>query len=448
MSSQEDSSNSILSKAEEISVKLSTMETNTASLNYDEIQPKLDEISNSLDVAKLSWDSNTTMFTNSLDTVVEQASSLSHFDFKALSSIACQSVHEISSTVNKCILNPDVVDKVSSAISQNLSNNDDLPLNKCVSEISSKIDKLLDKRVRHEESLATEEKRSYSWVDVATSDRNHVVRGGNMTNSPSKPSTKSLSIGNNEKKTQDNVMDEKKTVTISNAFDPALNSSAKIKSVFNTHFKKMGITHCKRSMNGYILIEVDTVENAQEVVTKWDGKKFFVHNGPNAKDTSAIILEDARAKAVMEDVDKDILDEEITEQLRKDFKGASARRFINRNGPTFSVLVTFSSKAELERAQRDHVYVNNMHFHLRPYTSRPRIIQCFNCNRFGHIVGTCERAICCAVCSGPHKDTDCKIKKDNEADKYKCSNCGKNHTAFDRSCETFLKMSKSVKAQS
>lgn len=79
----------------------------------------------------------------------------------------------------------------------------------------------------------------------------------------------------------------------------------------------MEITHCKRSMNCFILIEVDSAASARKVVKDWDREQFFLDQTSKSvnKATTAVVLEDARAKVVIVDVDKDLTDEEMTKEL-------------------------------------------------------------------------------------------------------------------------------------
>ena len=62
-----------------------------------------------------------------------------------------------------------------------------------------------------------------------------------------------------------------------------------------------------------------------------------------------------------------------------------------------------------------------------------RTTQCFNCQRFGHIAKSCTVGSKCGQCAGAHNTKECKGKHD-----ARCSNCGRNHTAWDVRCPTKL----------
>ena len=266
----------------------------------------------------------------------------------------------------------------------------------------------------------------------------------------SSPGLSSNNETNMARKTvQDNKsmdMDVTKTISIANAVDKDLSSSARIKSVFNKIHKGMLIKHCKRTMNGFILIEVDTVENAKNDVSTWDPEKHFSFKDKdgNARKTSAVLLEDARAKGVIADVDKELTDEEMTKDLQVTYSKATAKRFRNKIGPTYSVLLTFNSNEDLEHGIANNVTVCDIPFRVRVYESKKRVLQCYKCNGFKHVASVCSKEQVCAFCGEGHKESDCRVKEESQRAKFKCSNCGKNHSAFEKTCEEYLKMVKSL----
>ena len=417
-------------------------------IDCGELKQKIDGACICVESLKGSWENSTTQFSSALETVVDKASKLDHFDFKALSATATKTINDISGTVNRCMLEPKVVEKMSESISECLSKKEILP-KAMQQQLSDTIKEEVEKTNKKIDEMA-EKAPAPSWAALATENREQWqiagARGKAMRKNSSLSAPNPSYTGPSQ---QTKEMDVTKTISIGNAHQPELASSAKIKSAFNKCFPNMEITHCKRSMNGYVLVEVDTVENAKKVVAEWKSSTFFVDgNSKEKKETTAVLLEDARAKAVIMDVDKDLSDEDITRELRKDYAKSSARRFKNARGPTYSVLLTFNSKEDLLRAERSPISIFQMRFRIRPYTNRPRIIQCFKCNKFGHIAPTCRHERSCTFCTLQHTDEECMIKKDTRKEDYKCSNCGKNHTAFDRSCEAYQKMVQSVKDQS
>lgn len=60
-------------------------------------------------------------------------------------------------------------------------------------------------------------------------------------------------------------------------------------------------------------------------------------------------------------------------------------------------------------------------------------LQCFRCQRFGHVAFRCTAKEACAFCAGPHASRDCGQERGRGL-KARCANCGGEHPAFFRSC--------------
>ena len=65
------------------------------------------------------------------------------------------------------------------------------------------------------------------------------------------------------------------------------------------------------------------------------------------------------------------------------------------------------------------------------------VIQCYNCQAFGHISNNCHKKPKCMKCAGDHNSRDCLIKE--KIKKPKCVNCDGDHVASDVSCSEYLK---------
>ncbi|KAI1003133.1 hypothetical protein K3495_g5079 [Podosphaera aphanis] len=62
-----------------------------------------------------------------------------------------------------------------------------------------------------------------------------------------------------------------------------------------------------------------------------------------------------------------------------------------------------------------------------------RAMQCFNCQRYGHIAKMCTPEAKCGKCAGGHNTRECSGKQE-----VRCSNYGKKHTSWDQSCPVRL----------
>lgn len=58
-----------------------------------------------------------------------------------------------------------------------------------------------------------------------------------------------------------------------------------------------------------------------------------------------------------------------------------------------------------------------------------RAIQCFNCQKYGHIAKVCTAEARCGQCAGNHNTRECSGKQET-----RCSNCGRKHTSWHQSC--------------
>ena len=70
-----------------------------------------------------------------------------------------------------------------------------------------------------------------------------------------------------------------------------------------------------------------------------------------------------------------------------------------------------------------------MSYKVEKFIKQP--IQCYKCNKFGHLAKKCSNVQVCSKCSGDHSHNECV------AQQLKCSNCGEAHSSFDRSCSVY-----------
>ena len=71
---------------------------------------------------------------------------------------------------------------------------------------------------------------------------------------------------------------------------------------------------------------------------------------------------------------------------------------------------------------------------IEPYRKKS-IIQCYRCQRYGHIASETER---CGRCSGDHKMRYCS------SNVLKCSNCRGNHVSSDNRCPKFQEVKQKI----
>ena len=452
------SSNDVVSSIVQIKKMAETTTDSLRSIDFKETAAEYKETVQELKVnteeLALTVNSNMTNLCQSTENALERIGCIDKIDINGLStslntldnvcrdqitqtSSLTEALKDVSGMVNGSIITEHVVSQLATMISkeiiQDQQNNEPIPRTKTYSSAAA------------ESSL-----RPFPTTRV--SERNHELSTNSSVPSSSSlsPSSSSLPYSSSAPNVSPpKLMDESKTISIGNIKDKDLVvSSAKIKSQFNKCFPRMEIVHCKKSMNGFVLIEVDTPENAKQVVMKWEGTKYFNTAMDKDNPTEAFLLEDVRAKAVIEDVDKDLSDEEMTTSIQTQFPRAKARRFINKYGPTHCVLITFNSKEDLERAKNSRIHISDITFRVRPYEARKTLVQCYNCYGFRHIAAHCRKKTTCPYCGQNHAEADCLIKKDMLTDQYKCINCKGNHTAIDKNCDQYKLMQQSISQSS
>lgn len=75
---------------------------------------------------------------------------------------------------------------------------------------------------------------------------------------------------------------------------------------------------------------------------------------------------------------------------------------------------------------------------IEPFRQKRRVIQCFKCQKFGHLSYSCTGATKCVICSGSHKAKDCT----NRDKTPKCANCEGCHVSSYKGCPKVPRMPK------
>ena len=136
-----------------------------------------------------------------------------------------------------------------------------------------------------------------------------------------------------------------------------------------------------------------------------------------------------------------VTDSYIEEELKENFPvPCKARRFIKKvNGrdiPLNTVKICFSNEEQYEKAMTTGVYIGRCHFKVEELQSKPRIMQCFRCNKFDHPIFQCTEKIRCRYCAGQHHEDYCKMGDDT---RLRCSNCKGNHAATSTICPDYIR---------
>lgn len=123
------------------------------------------------------------------------------------------------------------------------------------------------------------------------------------------------------------------------------------------------------------------------------------------------------------------------------FKVLSVKRFTKKiqNGdeikydPTTSIMVSFKGQK-----LPTHVSICKVLCSVEPYVQR--VVQCFNCLRYGHVSKQCKSKLRCNRCGENHKSDSCQVFKPIE-----CLFCKGAHVATDHKLCPEYKKQKSIK---
>ena len=91
-----------------------------------------------------------------------------------------------------------------------------------------------------------------------------------------------------------------------------------------------------------------------------------------------------------------------------------------------SIKLSLSDENEFNRLLKWGLRIGFQFFRAESWIRGP--VQCFNCQKFGHIASVCRQSRRCVNCSETHEpDKNC-------AKEAKCANCSGQHRSSDRSC--------------
>lgn len=133
------------------------------------------------------------------------------------------------------------------------------------------------------------------------------------------------------------------------------------------------------------------------------------------------------------DIDADI--QQIARDLQDRLPGfLNARRLrkVDSSGKRTditAILVTTEHKTKVSDLKKLRS-INFTSFRVSVFRDGDGAVQCFNCQRFGHIQSACHHPFRCVRCGGNHDVRSCQ----RETQKVCCVNCGGDHVASYRSC--------------
>jgi hypothetical protein len=240
------------------------------------------------------------------------------------------------------------------------------------------------------------------------------------------------------------TVDPMKTVVILKDVDKdKVRDSRNIKSTFNRYFPNMAIKSCFISKGGSVFIELESPEDAKRAEQEWE-PKFFTKEGRTNKVTTCSILVNMNNSVLVKGVPLDISNSELTTIAGNLYTGATVRRFVTKdNNKLTTVKIDFRDTAHQEHCIAEGLKIGHQIFRAEKYIPRQRIVQCYNCYRYGHVAKFCrQEKETCKYCSGDH----CFDKCPHDKGYYKCRNCGsKDHHAASNQCRAYIEIVQEMK---
>jgi hypothetical protein len=136
-----------------------------------------------------------------------------------------------------------------------------------------------------------------------------------------------------------------------------------------------------------------------------------------------------------------ISEKKIEESLNgSNYYPAEIRRFnpsknLSRSNSIPLVKLSFDSKAQKDSILSSKLRMHNQLFSVTDVIEDPKIIQCWNCQKFGHESYQCREKLQCPRCGLEHKVKVCNT----EIGDATCCNCGGRHSSSYKGCETYKK---------
>ena len=184
---------------------------------------------------------------------------------------------------------------------------------------------------------------------------------------------------------------------------------------------------------GSLLIEFNNPEDAEEVARNWN-PSYYTNKRSGGETRCNLLSMINKNSVIIKQVPKSINDTELNISVAKNFAGATAKRFVTKENIILgTVKIDFEEETEREKALTLGIKLGEEIFPAEKYEPRRRIIQCYNCLKFGHVAKLCRQDHpTCSTCGRDHHATRCQYRR------IHCSNCDQDgHSATDKQCPKF-----------
>lgn len=255
----------------------------------------------------------------------------------------------------------------------------------------------------------------------------NVKNSHSKINNVKKPNSNLQNSGNSNKVETKNIIPP----IIAYSIDQKLFREALIKLKIHKYFIKKGAND-----NRFIIYAEDlTTYNVIKKMLSDDQKNFFTFTPKGERGINLIL------KGVPPEYSLDEVIDELTrlghfKQIEK------VTKLEEGNKVKFNYFIVKLKKDANISYYSNLRYLFNMRIYFCNF-HRTDIIQCYNCQRPGHVADNCNMATRCVKCSQNHRTIDCNISSERPSNELVCTLCkGKGHPASYRGCPVIKKLLK------
>ena len=201
------------------------------------------------------------------------------------------------------------------------------------------------------------------------------------------------------------------------------------------------VSQVKELPKGDLLIVGDSV---QDVIILQNENKMKAALGKNVKVSLPKAYQTSRSQnkiLAMKGVPTDITENEFKEFLdlnKINYTKAERLKYENdcRVLPIFQLEITDPDEAEALLSQNLMCNVTGIIYKVEDFHQPVSVMQCFNCQSFGHSAKNCRSKQKCLICGESHSHHEWPNK---EARKPKCANCSGPHVVSYKGCPEYKK---------
>ena len=202
----------------------------------------------------------------------------------------------------------------------------------------------------------------------------------------------------------------------------------------NEFAPRIKIKHIYQKMNDIICLFLTDQEDIDLFKANWQKSQFsykasyITAHDQSTKQTEYSIL--------LKHVPLNLTDSFIINELSKSHPSIKeSNRFLKNGKSLYTVKITFSSLACMNKALSEGLILNNQFFWPEQYINIKKPTQCLKCYKFNHTATRCTaKENICSLCSGQHHYKTCT------SEILKCVNCDGGHNALNKTCPIYKKM--------